>query len=209
MRKRASMVSPMTTSVNGAGHVLGGNWTPIHRVFEWNKSIDDGLAKLIYGIDIVPFSGSGKHKCKVEGNYTLVITTAYPDAFGKPKAIHKELSKGAFSKMMTDTTAKDEYDNVQFRSVAATQQMTKDRNEKKDDFGIAVFTIRFSKPIDKKDVVMKIVPHTDDNGKEMKLLVVDVAQVVADEFVKTFEVASGSPTQPVAAARRTTSGESP
>lgn len=50
---------------------------------------------------------------------------------------------------------------------------------------------------------MLFVPHSDDNGKDMKLLVVDVAQVVADEFVETFEIASGSPAQPAAAARRT------
>lgn len=51
---------------------------------------------------------------------------------------------------------------------------------------------------------MKEVKYVDENGKSMKFMVVDVPQVVANDFVATLEVSSGSLVVPVAAACRTT-----
>lgn len=183
--------------------IVSGNWRPIHRIFEWNKPVDEGKAKVVYGIDIVPFSGPTGHTCRIEGNCTLEITANYPDAFGKPKAVHDKMAEDVFTNIVTNPNAKATYNNLLVCSVAATQQMTHDRNEQKFEYGKAVFKVHFAKAVDKKGVTMKEVPHQDASGKWMKILVVDVPQTVDNEFVATLEIASGSPLQAAAVAHHT------
>lgn len=78
--------------------------------------MDTAEAQLVSGVDLVQFSCSMGHKCELKA---IVRSSSHHHGqlsrgIWKTKAIHKELSKGAFSKMMPDPDAQEEeYDNIQ------------------------------------------------------------------------------------------------
>lgn len=144
------MVSPTFVGNTNTIATIGGDWHPVYCIFKWNMPVDDGEAKVVYGIDIIPFSGSKGHTLHIKGNHTLIITADYPDAFGKPKAVHDTKAKDVFMNMLTDPNAKSKYDNLLVCSVAAVQHLIHGSNELRHNHGKAMFTVYFAKDVDKK-----------------------------------------------------------